>query len=373
MKKKIFQILKIIFLFRFQILPPRKKKYLLFDDNHKNYLLKYIKENDLEVLHIRKEKINLSIVIFNFLKFKFTFRDYLETYIDFTSPRFIVTFSDNSESFFILKKRKNSKKVLIQNSWKNRHNDTFLNIDHSNFNCDYLFTFNKKIGDIYSKILKCEPIIVGSFKNNSNKIITNNIKTYEILFISSFRNFDPSKFITYGMTFKDYDLFQRQAIKETSECIKQNKLKLYIYGSDPFNSDIEKNYYDQLSLNCNWEFIKNDRSKTYQIMDQSNLIIGTHSTAIYEAIGRGIKVFVFSRNYKEEKLNTQRFGWPYAFQDEGFFWVNNFSNKYLINKKIETILNLSQIDWFKKIHDIREKLMFFDNGNKKFNNLLKVD
>ena len=154
----------MIFLF------PQKKTFYFFDDNHRNYILKYLDQEDLNILHIRKEKINLPVVLSNFIKFKFTFRDYIETFIDLAGPKYIITFSDNSESFFLLKKREHSKKILIQNGWKNKFNDNFLNIQNKKYHSDYSFVFNENIGDIYSKLLDCKSIVIGSFKSNCYKL-----------------------------------------------------------------------------------------------------------------------------------------------------------------------------------------------------------
>ena len=372
MLKKILEILKIIFLFKFDFFPPSKKKFLLFDDNHKDYLLKYIKREDLDVLHIRKEKINFIVVVLNFLKLKFSFRDYLETYIDLVAPNYIITFSDNSESFLLLKKRETSKKILIQNGWKNKYNDNFLNIKNKKFHSDYLLVFNQKIGNIYSELLNCKSNVVGSFKSNCYKL-DNQKKNYPILFISSYRNIKPSKLLANGFSYDDYDLTHKQAVKEISHYAHKKKIKLYIYGNDQFYPLNEKKYFEKLNLNGDWEFIKNNRPETYKILDQSDLIVGTHSTAIYEAIGRGKKVFIFSKNIENEKLKTHKFGWPYNFGEEGFFWVSNFSNIEEIHKKVDTVFHLNAIEWDKKTHETKRKLMHFDADNKTFVNLIKID
>ena len=372
MIKKIFEILKIIFFFKFTIFPPSKNFFLLFDDNHKNYLLKYVDKKDLSILHIRKETINLSVLLINFFKLKFSFKEYIETYIDMVAPKFIISFSDNNYGFFLIKKRKEVKKILIQNSWKNKYNDKFLTQNNDNFNVDFLFVFNEKIGIIYGKILKCDPIIIGSFKSNSYELRKTTPK-YSILFISSFRNINSSKLLVDGITYNQYDNTHKQAVKEISNYAIRNKIKLYIYGNDQFYPLREKKYFEELNLDCDWEFIENERSETYNIIDKSDLIVGTHSTAIYEAIGRNKKVFVFSKNFDNEILNTHMFGWPYDLGEEGFFWINNFSNKDSIQKKIETVFNLKQNDWDERIHEIKEKLMNFDPNNQKFANLIKID
>lgn len=367
--KKIFEILKIIFLFKFDFFFPKKKKFLLFDDNHRNYILKYLDQENLNILHIRKEKINFPIVLSNFLKLKFTFIDYLETFIDLAEPKYIITFSDNSESFFLLKKREKSKKILIQNGWKNKYNDSTLNIQNEKYHSDYLFVFNEKIGNIYGKLLGCKSTVIGSFKSNCYKL-NEKKKKYSILFISSFRNIKPSELMVDRITYKEYDKTHKQAVKEISDFAIKNKVKLYIYGNDQFYPLKEKKYFEQLNLKSDWEFKNNNRPETYNIIDQADFIVGTHSTAMYEAIGRNKKVFIFSKNFNNQILNTHKFGWPYDFGKEGFFWVNNFSNKDSIQKKIAMVFNLNQLDWNKKIWDIRGKLMDFDHGNKKFINLI---
>lgn len=372
MLKKIFEILKIIFLLKFDFFLPSKKKFLLFDDNHKNYILKYLDQENLNVLHIRKEKINLPVVLLNFLKLKFTFRDYIEKFIDLAEPKYIITFSDNSESFFLLKKRERSKKILIQNSWKNKFNDPFLNIQNKKYHSDYSFVFNEKIGNIYTKLLSCKSIVIGSFKSNCYKL-NDEKKKYPILFISSFRNIKPSKLLVNEISYSDYDLTHKKAIKEIAYFANQKKIKLYIYGNDLFAPLVEENYFKELKLNCDWEFIKNDRPKTYNIIDRSTFVVGTHSTALYEAIGRGQKIFVFSKNFDNEKLNTHMFGWPYDFGKEGFFWINNFLNRDLIQQKIEKVFNLNQIDWDNKIDEIKKKVMNFDDNNKSFVDFIKYD
>ena len=67
------------------------------------------------------------------------------------------------------------------------------------------------------------------------------------------------------------------------------------------------------------------------------------------------------------------FGWPYDFGKEGFFWINNFLNRELIQQKIEKIFNLNQIDWDNKIEEIKKKVMHFNDNNKSFIDFIKYD
>jgi len=306
MFKNIIIILKVIIFFRFEYFKPTKKKYLLFDVNHKNYLLKFINKKDLNVLYTRKEKINIFIVLINFFHFKFSFKNYLETYVNYSSPKYIFTFSDNNFAFFLLKKRRYTKKILIQNSWKNKYNDTFLRQKSKNFNVDYAFVFNKIIGKQLKDLLKCKLIVSGSFKNNCYKILKKK-KKFKILFISSFRNYPNNLILRNNITYKDYDFFHKIAVKKISQFSSLRNIELFIYGNDQFQPEIEKEYFKNLDLKCKWKFIPNDRKISYKILDQSNLIVGTHSTLVYEALGRGAKVFVFSKKINDNLLVTHKY------------------------------------------------------------------
>ena len=157
-----------------------------------------------------------------------------------------------------------------------------------------------------------------------------------------------------GISYSDYDFTHKKAIEEIAYFVSE-KIKLYIYGNDLFAPLIEENYYNELKINCDWDFIKNDRPETYNIIDQSNLVVGTHSTALYEAIGRA-KKFLFSKNFDNEKLiHICLVG--HMISEKGFFWVNNFLNRDLIQQKIEKVFNLDQIDWDNKTDEIRKKVM----------------
>ena len=372
MVRKFFELIKIILLLRFTIFKPKKKVFLLFDNNHKNFLLKYIKIKDLDVLYIRKEKVNLYILISNLLKFKLSFQDYIEAYIDCVSPKFIITFSDNSTSFFLIKKRKFAKKILIQNGWKNKYNDTFLNINEKNFHSDYAFVFNQSIGEIYKKILKSKIYLTGSFKSNCYEVNFDQTD-YKIIFISAYRDIEQTKIMSDNITYKEYDLTHQLAVKKLSAYAQKKNIKLHIYGNNQFEPDKEKDYFRKLQLGDNWEFIKNDRSFTYKILNKTDLVVGTHSTLVYEAIGRGCKVFVFSKNLKSSLLNTHKFGWPYDFEKEGFFWTSDLSDSYILNNKLDQMVYLNKSDWIKKTKEIREKLMYFKLNNKEFQNLIESD
>ena len=105
-------IIKILFKSKFKFFPPRKKKILVFDYNN-YYKLKILNffHLDHEILHTRFEKINIYIILKNFLKFKFSFFDYLQEYVNYVNPKLLITLNDNNLKFYKLN-CKNGKKYL---------------------------------------------------------------------------------------------------------------------------------------------------------------------------------------------------------------------------------------------------------------------
>ena len=80
------QKFKILLSTKFKLLPPKKNKILIFDNNlyYKYKILDFIKK-DHGILHTRFEVINIFILIKIFLKFRFSFFDYLQEYVDYVN------------------------------------------------------------------------------------------------------------------------------------------------------------------------------------------------------------------------------------------------------------------------------------------------
>ena len=113
---------------KFQLFPPYKKKILIFDYNlyYKYKILEFFK-TEHEILFTRFEKINIFILIKSFLKLKFSYFDYLQTYIDYVNPKLLITFNDNNLKFYKLNCR-NGKKIFIQQGKRSEIKDIFSEI-----------------------------------------------------------------------------------------------------------------------------------------------------------------------------------------------------------------------------------------------------
>jgi len=139
--KKIIWISKIKF--RFDL--PYSKKILLFDKMHSS-VLKEIINKDFNVINPRgKIEVYFWILIKQIFILDLKFITYCKNYIEFTSPKIVITFIDNNVEFYKLKKKcENINFISIQNG--NRAPDWFKNVRLKKFNnlqCDHIFVFNK--------------------------------------------------------------------------------------------------------------------------------------------------------------------------------------------------------------------------------------
>jgi len=110
-------IIKLLISFKFEILKPTYKKFLIFDNTNSDLIKKYLKSK-YAILYTRNEKFNLFVLLQNFLKGKFNKKEYLESYIKFVNPKIIITTVDNNSFFYELQKQSYQKKILLQTAWK---------------------------------------------------------------------------------------------------------------------------------------------------------------------------------------------------------------------------------------------------------------
>ena len=72
------------------------------------------KKNTIAVWH---EYYNLFVIFICLIKFKFTFLEYCQEYINLTKPKLIISFLDNYDLIYKLQ-GKNCKKIVIQNGYR---------------------------------------------------------------------------------------------------------------------------------------------------------------------------------------------------------------------------------------------------------------
>ena len=109
--KDLKRLIQIIFNAKYQFYKPKKKYYLVYDKTNSSVLQKYLKKSKT-ILCTRNESFNVYVLFINFLKGKFSKKEYLETFIELVNPSVILTTIDNNPNFYLLKKKERSKKNI---------------------------------------------------------------------------------------------------------------------------------------------------------------------------------------------------------------------------------------------------------------------
>ena len=207
------RLIQIIINTKFEFHKPKKKYYLVYDKTGTFILNKYLKKSKI-ILHTRNESFNLYVIFINFLQGKFSKKEYLETFIKLVNPKIILTAIDNNPNFYLLKIRRDQKKILIQTAAKSPvYDSSIFKIDNGktkvvkkrSYNVDKIFVFNEYIGKYFKKLNAKKVIPIGSFR--SNHFHKKKGKKIDFLFISSWSNGDPNKIIASNFTFAEYQKF----------------------------------------------------------------------------------------------------------------------------------------------------------------------
>ena len=116
------------------------------------------------------------------LKLKFSLVDYTNEFIEIAKPKIIISFLDNYKSFYLIKKNKKKKKILLQNASRTNEGNTFkLNNSYKQYKVDYMFCHNFEIKKKYEDLLGSKVFVLGHFYQTILRLI-NQKKKYDIVF-----------------------------------------------------------------------------------------------------------------------------------------------------------------------------------------------
>ncbi len=362
---------------KIEIFPPPKKKYLIFEDHHSKIVKKLIYgKKNIAILHTRLEKLNLFILFKSLLKFNFRFYDYFQEYINHVKPKFLITILDNYSNFYKFKCN-SGKKVVIQNG-KRTLLDIFYEFENKKnfkgYHVDKMFLHNYSVANEYKKYLKTDFCVIGSIWSNFQKIKYNKPQknNNEITLISSFReNYISNEgFVFNKIRWENYIYYEKKFLRYLNKFLRKNNYKLKIlskYGNQIFEK--EKKYYLDFFDKKNIMILKNKNRDTFKFIDSASAIIGFESTLMYEAFGRGKKVYFLGIRGKSRLLRSRNFAWPHMTSEKGLFW-NNTLKFHTFDKEFQRFINLSQSKWKDLFIKYRNKVMSYDKDNKKIKEYL---
>ena len=219
---------------------------------------------------------------------------------------------DNNFGFYTLKKSfPQIQFILIQFAWRQNVEQIipkeFRNTkDEINSFVDYFIVFNDSIKTEFQKYIKANYLTYGSFTSNSFNINTKNL-SYKYLLVGQATNHNLNRYrssdhSSLGEYLKpDFEFYKVL----TEYILKEKKEKINILGKSKNDYENASKFYNNLVGENNYNFIDR-KGYSYEILDKSEIIIGTTSTLLYEALSRGKKhaFFLIKVKLKNSKIQN---------------------------------------------------------------------
>lgn len=365
--KKVITFFKFKWSFKF----PVEKKILFLVSN--NTYFTHLKKKNKSYSFLKINHLNFFIILrLIFLKKltkSFILNYYIE-YLKFTKCKIFVTNYDNNLIFWKIKKFIPDLKVaIIQNGLRLKKYDIFEGIKKNKLNnVDYFFTFNKEISNLFSKFVKAKFISIGSVENNYTKINKNkNNGRRSILFISEFLETKNNIFFEENKIDKNsWYKPEKIILPFLQKFCNEKKIILKILPRT--NENAELDFFSNIIKRDKFIYLNKNLVNSYKEIDNANICVFISSTLGYEALARNKKVAAFS--IRKLRLESSKFGWPNKFKTTGKFWTNE-TNLRIFDKIMNYLLKTNDKDWKKYSIGFKKKIMFFDEKNLKFNQMLK--
>ena len=194
---------------------PQHSEVLIYDTANSAILLEYLKPWNPEILHVRKEQINMRVLLKAFFKKGSVVDAYIDCFIEKVRPHLVVTTIDNNTTFYKISKRHpNIKTLFLQNGTRTYYVDIFETLEKIDsdsirtFFIDYMLVFGSAVGERYSRYLKGSVLPTGSIKNNFAQK-RNSTQPGVIAFVSLWRREVSGEGFAEGRFFSFEDVWTR--------------------------------------------------------------------------------------------------------------------------------------------------------------------
>jgi len=374
------KLLKINNLYTVFLIPPKKwskpqkSDILVYDYESLEPLTPYIEKYSHTSLAVRGESINFYCLILSMFKLDFwtnsAFKAYINKYISLVSPKIIITFIDNDLRFYEISNNfPDVKTIFVQNGRRGILEDIFATIEYDEkYHVDYMLVFNKLVGELYSKYISGEVIIIGSIKNNS-VLLSENYEKDTVVFISSLSTHSNSdkplltKPDGYKTDRETIHAIDKLVVEFLDDWCAQNQKTLKILGRS-FGLESDEYFFYLNCLNkCKWDYIpRQEIYNSYHQLNMAEIVVFIDSTLGYEALSRGKKTAGFICQTNFLNLQSERFGWPAVKGETGPFWTH-VSDITIFSKIMDFLNNIDNIGWDSVRKEHASDLMYFDQGN----------
>ena len=379
--KRFSLILKILFKAKFIFKNPPKKKIIIFDDvgiyDLKNLLQKY----NYYVLQVRSQNIDKVYITFKVIKYFLKnykgsiMTSYLVSMLEIMHPKIVITSIDNSFKFSdiarILEKKMHF--VAIQNAsrFELRLNNFFLkkkivkNNDNKRYFLPNFFCFGQFEIDEYRKFkvevknfFKVGGVRLANFFHyiKKKKIKLKN-SAYDICYSGEDVFFNISDWLGVKNAERDQIKIAKYLIKF---CIKHNLRLITTIKYIPKNINnfnLYKEYLTKDELRYLWNSLYKSKIlyKRYQIIAESKVVVGTHSTQLREKLAMGGKILCCN-------LSTSN---AIDFPNKGICFIKNFSYEEFESRLLK-IYKISKKNYYSQLKEDKEYTMLFNKKTPAF-------
>ena len=379
---------------------------LIYDAANSEISLEYLKPWNPEILHVRKEQINMRVLLKVFFKKGSVVDAYIDCFIEKVRPHLIITSVDNNTSFYKIHGRHSDIKTLfVQNGYRSYYLDLFGDLDNidsdtiSTFFVDYMLVFGSIISKRYSQYLKGSFLLTGSIKNNFAPK-ENSSQPGVIAYISMWRvknaeegclkvtHHPKYRFVSFEDCWVRPDAL---IIPFLTHYARKNDKRLMIIPNTRFPEDLLRKKYDDELLVSQKELqrekdyfrklmgIEPEFSETsgpyssYKAVDSAEIVVSIDSTLAYESVARYKKTAHFPIRSTLLEMSDRVYGWPADYPDEGPFWTNQPDPDIFI-RILDYLFEVSDEQWKKDVEATNfSSLMEYDPGNTIFKSILEKE
>jgi len=364
----MFSLLKAI-RSKWNFTKPQKKEILVYDSVSMDVAELLFNKDNYEVLNVRNEDVNIFILFKTIFKtgIKNIKDNYKLNFIKQVSPKVIFSVFTYNPSFFRLKNLyPNALYISLSISCCDRRffsacEKYYENNLNPKLKSDYLFVVGDYYKDLFIKYIDTKIVNIGSIINNYHYL-----KNYSFQ-----KKLDSILFISQVYSLPDNEIYPKYKAKINNEkkiihalekYCKKNSLRLKIATRNNKNA-IE--FYKFFFGNGDWKvYPRIDLNTSYDLVNESSLIIFTNSFLGLEALSKGKRCVAFP----PEEFPIEEFVKKYS--DHGPFWSRTF-NYEILEQYIKNILDHSDEKWKELVRENIGDIIKYDPKNTILKGTLK--